>query len=152
MEWRNLKVWVKRNNPQTGVMEDYTGLYLVSSDSDIKTIDGETLAQFESTKMPPYKAVILVDRNGKKRERLVHRIVATSFPEICGEPNEVVNHLDENKLSNAAINLRWTTWKENLQYGTSRERAVANRGKRRESPKPPRPQLVNYNERYSRFC
>ena len=67
-----------------------------------------------------YSTVIL-NVNGRNKHLKVHRIVASSFPEICGEFNEVVNHLDENKLNNSASNLKWTTYVENLSWGNIRE-------------------------------
>lgn len=60
--------------------------------------------------------------NGKEKRCKVHRIVATTYQDICGEFNEVVNHLDENKSNNSARNLQWTTNKDNLTWGTLRER------------------------------
>lgn len=60
---------------------------------------------------------------GKNKILKVHRIVASTFMDICGEYNEVVNHLDENKMNNAASNLRWTTNIGNLTWGNIREAA-----------------------------
>lgn len=62
----------------------------------------------------------------------VHRIVATTFRDICGEYNEVVNHLDEDKSNNNASNLRWTTNAENLAWGTINERRAKTIQKKRE--------------------
>ena len=67
-----------------------------------------------------YKSVEL-EINGVLTTCNVHRIVACTFRDICGEFNEVVNHLDENKLNNCASNLRWCTNKENLNWGTIKE-------------------------------
>ena len=33
-----------------------------------------------------------------------------------------MNHLDENRLNNCVENLEWTTIRENVNYGTSRQR------------------------------
>lgn len=54
----------------------------------------------------------------------VHRIIALTFPEICGEYFEgaVVNHKDENPENNSAFNLEWCTVKYNNAYGTAKER------------------------------
>lgn len=60
--------------------------------------------------------------NGVLKNIKVHRIVASSFPEICGDFNEVVNHLDEDKLNNQAQNLKWTTNSENLSWGNIEEK------------------------------
>lgn len=42
----------------------------------------------------------------KRSRHFVHRLVAGAF---CGEPREVVNHLNGIKSDNRAINLEWTT-------------------------------------------
>jgi hypothetical protein len=60
--------------------------------------------------------------NGKEKRCKVHRIVATTYQDICGEFNEVVNHLDENKSNNSARNLQWTTNSGNITWGNLRER------------------------------
>lgn len=154
MEWRDLIVWVKGIYSKTGWMEDYTGKYIVSSEGEIKTVDGKVIDQKTSKLMPPYKAVILIDENGKEHERLVHRIVATTFKDICGEINQVVNHLDENKFNNSAFNLSWCTIKENFSYGNAREKSIKNlresiKKKKEEKEKlnkPRRYELINIHE------
>lgn len=65
---------------------------------------------------------IRIPINGVLKNIKVHRIVASSFPEICGDFNEVVNHLDEDKLNNQARNLKWTTNSENLSWGNIDEK------------------------------
>lgn len=95
MDWRDLTVWVQGLYSTTGVMEDYSGLYIVSDTGLIKNSSGNLVEEKTSKSMPPYKSVILVDKDGKEHERFVHRIVATTFKDICGDINQVVNHLDE---------------------------------------------------------
>lgn len=126
MEWRPLKVWVKSIYSSTGIMEDYSYRYIVSENGDIKDIIENKIVNYKISKDYPYKNVLLTDINGKEHKRLVHRIVATTFNDICGEINEVVNHLDENKLNNNATNLHWCTYDENFNYGTARQRAKEN--------------------------
>ncbi|WP_202980718.1 HNH endonuclease [Alteromonas sp. RKMC-009] len=61
-----------------------------------------------------YQAVKL-SKDGKKKSFLVHRLIATAFvPNPENKP--VVNHIDGNKLNNAASNLEWVTTAENLQH------------------------------------
>lgn len=154
MEWRDLKVWVQGLYSKTGYTEDYSGLYFVSNEGEIKTINGTTVLQKTSKRMPPYKAVVLTDRNGNDHERLVHRIVATTFKDICGEINQVVNHLDENKLNNFASNLSWCTLKENFEYGHAKELSKINfkkyvqakkeQEKAKKEKEKIRPVLINY--------
>lgn len=96
------------------VLNDYT----VNENGQIFAKSGEPLKEGMRY---GYKHVQLIV-NGKNKWCKVHRIVACTFTDICGELNEVVNHLDENKLNNCAFNLKWTSNYENLRYGTIRER------------------------------
>ena len=61
--------------------------------------------------------------NNKKKDLLLHRILATAFidnPE--GKP--CVNHIDENKSNNDLSNLEWCTVRENNAHGTRTKRAA----------------------------
>ena len=54
--------------------------------------------------------------NGKRHDKLLHRLVAETF---VANPNRYkeVNHKDENKSNNRADNLEWCTRKYNILYG-----------------------------------
>lgn len=63
-----------------------------------------------------YKQIAL-SKNGKKKRLYVHRVVATAFvPNINGYPQ--VNHKNESKTDNRAVNLEWCTPNYNVNYGT----------------------------------
>lgn len=67
-----------------------------------------------------YLAVYLWE-NGKKVTRFVHRLVAEAFvPNPQNMP--CVNHMDEDKHNNVAINLEWCDHSYNCRYGTCQER------------------------------
>ena len=126
MEWRDLIVRVQSLYSTTGKTEDYTGLYEVSSNGEVRDYKTKEIIVQKFEKSYPYKFVYLIDLNGNKNKRYIHRIVASTFKDICGEYNEVVNHLDENKFNNCATNLKWRTDEENKNYGTAKERAKIN--------------------------
>lgn len=92
--------------------------YTVTEDGKVFSSGGEQLKEEIKN---GYKYVQL-NINGKCRWCKVHRIVACTFTDICGDFNEVVNHLDENKFNNSAFNLKWATNYENTHYGTIKER------------------------------
>jgi len=64
-------------------------------------------------------------KKGKVKHYFVHRLVAQAFiPNPDNLPQ--VNHKDENKLKNEAINLEWCTAEYNTNYGTRNARALIN--------------------------
>ena len=63
----------------------------------------------------PYAKVSISDSTGKKKKKMVHRLVAIAFvPNLDNKPE--VNHIDGDKLNNCASNLEWCTAKENQQH------------------------------------
>lgn len=62
-----------------------------------------------------YSQVVMVDNNGNRITRKVHRLVAETFIENpYGKPT--VNHIDGNKANNHISNLEWNTYSENQQH------------------------------------
>lgn len=116
-EWRDVK--------------GYEGVYQVSNLGNIKRL--ERISNFNSiNQYKEYKVnrnikerIKKVTKNqcgyyqtvlykeGKKKNALVHRIVAEAFlPNI--ENKRTVNHIDGNKLNNNVNNLEWATYSEQL--------------------------------------
>lgn len=76
---------------------------------------------------------VLLSKNNKIKNYLVHRLVAQTF---IPNPNNLpqVNHKDENKTNNNVNNLEWCTRSYNCQYGTRTKRIaektrITNKGK-----------------------
>ena len=95
---------------------------LRNGDSTTVYIEGQIMSQQKSNK--GYFRVGL--RDGKKKTyHGVHRLVALTFPEICGEyfDGAEVMHLDEDPANNKATNLRWGTHTENNNWGTRLNKA-----------------------------
>lgn len=59
---------------------------------------------------------VLLRYNENNKPILVHRIIASCFPEICGEwfPGAEIDHLNGNPSDNRPENLRWCTHTENI--------------------------------------
>lgn len=67
-----------------------------------------------------YEKVVL-SKNGKSFYRTVHRLVAQAF---VPNPDNLttVNHINEDKTDNRAVNLEWLSVADNDNYGTRNER------------------------------
>lgn len=68
--------------------------------------------------------MVMTYANKHKKYCLVHRLIALSFPEICGEWFEgaTVNHKNEIKTDNRPENLEWIAQGDNIRYGTGIQR------------------------------
>ena len=106
-------------------IKDYEGIYQVSNLGRVKGLlryDSRGNLRVERMLKPistndGYVKVNL-SKNGVKRKRPIHRLVAEAF--ISNSENKSqVNHIDENKTNNSVDNLEWVTAKENINHGTS---------------------------------
>lgn len=114
----------------------FEGLYIVSSMGIIKSVDRFVKGKKNSKRLIKGKVIktgksnvgyilVALSKEGKGKTYSVHKIVARAFPDICGEWFEgaEINHLNEDKTDNRAINLRLCTRSENLRYGHRAEKA-----------------------------
>lgn len=111
----------------------YKGLYQASNKGRIRrlrrpiinngtatTKKGAIIGQSYTSK--GYKRVH-IHFNGKRKEELVHRLVAEAF--IPNPKNfYCINHKDETRTNNAVENLEWCDYKYNNTYGTRIKRSV----------------------------
>lgn len=56
-------------------------------------------------------------KDGKSKDFLVARLIATTFLEDLIETKMTVNHKNGNRLDNRVENLEWLTHSENIKYG-----------------------------------
>lgn len=109
----------------------YEGLYEVSSMGRVKSLKRTVIGKDGKTREIKEKLLTQTDSNGylyvtlsdhgECRAFPVHRLVATAFipnPENLSD----VNHKDEDKTNNSVDNLEWMSHKDNLNYGTYKER------------------------------
>lgn len=96
----------------------YEGLYQVSSNGVIRSLNYRGTSKEKILKprlsSSGYYQVTLF-KNGERKDFNVHRLVAMAFipnPENKG----CVDHINGIKVDNRAENLRWATYKENLNF------------------------------------
>jgi len=102
-------------------IKGFEGLYQVSSFGNIKSKKGLLKPIYHHTGY--YK--VNLHRGGKRKEFLIHRLVAEHF--LVSNPLLTqVNHKDENKSNNHVDNLEWCDGGYNTNYGTcvNRRRAT----------------------------
>lgn len=102
----------------------FVGLYKVSSLGNVQSLNYNRTGNIKQLKPMPnkkgYLQVLLC--NGKIRRRVfVHRIVAIEFIPNDKQLSEV-NHINEIKTDNRAINLEWCDTLYNNNYGTRNKR------------------------------
>ena len=75
-----------------------------------------------------YKNIGIIDDYGRFKTFRIHRLVGQIF---VNNPNpnkfNVLNHINENKLDNRAINLEWCTQSYNHDYGNAIEKQTEKR-------------------------
>lgn len=122
MEWKEIK--------------GYEGYYEVSTTGKIRSVNriikkGDVFISRKSQEMKTfltrgYERVSL-NKEGRRKKFLVHRLVAETF--IPNPDNkEEVNHKDADKSNNSIDNLEWVTKLENMRHAENNKLIKRNKG------------------------
>ena len=123
-------------------IKEYKGFYEVSDLGRVKSLtryckqNGYNIFHLDEregkilTPVQNHRGYYLVGLSieNKYKRYTVASLVAHAFPEICGKPfpGAQINHLNEDKSDNRAINLRFCTASDNINWGTRNQRAIKN--------------------------
>lgn len=100
--------------------------YEISSLGNVRTKSGKSTVRNDGIKRvwkqrvlkpqinPQGYYIVKLYIDGKQYTRTVHRLLMIAF--YPNRVNEVVNHIDGNKLNNNINNLEWTTYTGNLEH------------------------------------
>ena len=121
-----------------GDIENYKGLYQVSSWGNVKSLErmkwnGRGYYKIPERILKPQKngrgyLQVVLCQDGKRKWHLIHRLVGQAF---IPNPNNLpqINHISEDKEDNRISNLEWCTCKENINHGTHNQRAAESKSK-----------------------
>lgn len=106
-------------------VEGFEGIYKISNAGRVLSVAKNRIRKTKRNNRGYHQ--ICLHKNGKQHYYLLHRLVAMHFvPNPHNYPQ--VNHIDEDKDNNNAINLEWCTNLYNAHYGTRIERTATNEG------------------------
>lgn len=102
---------------------NYEGRYQASNLGRIKSLNfnGTGKEKIMRPRTGNRYYMIALWKNGKRKDLLLHRVIAETFIENK-ENKPFVNHKDENCFNNSVDNLMWCTHKENMNWGTRNKR------------------------------
>lgn len=106
---------------------NYEGEYEVDTLGNVFSL--KTNRILKATDFGSQYLIVTLCKNGKRKSKKVHRLVAEAF---IPNPDKLpqVNHKDENKHNNVVSNLEWCTASYNYWYGTCPARcSAAKKGK-----------------------
>ena len=115
-------------NEQWLDIKDYEGYYQVSNYGRIKSLNrvvkngsgyrntGERILKQTRPKDSAHYPSVILCKNGKTKNILVHRVVAEAFIPNKDKKKTQINHKDENRLNNNVNNLEWCTPAYNIIY------------------------------------
>jgi hypothetical protein len=125
-------------------IEGFGEIYQVSNLGRVRSkdrlesrVNGKTNTCYQFTRKgqilkqkPNQYGYIQLELNNSKRKKniLVHRLVAMTFIGLPNDEKHQVNHIDGNKTNNQIENLEWVTAKENMRHAHNNKLIVHKKG------------------------
>ncbi|MBW8381598.1 MAG: NUMOD4 motif-containing HNH endonuclease [Youngiibacter sp.] len=107
----------------------YEGLYLISSRGEILSLRSGKFRKCTRSGNG-YRKISLSSHDHKKRQFLVHRLVAETFIGKSSDLRKQINHKNLDKTDNRLENLEWVTPQENMNHAYANGRTDFRRAKR----------------------
>lgn len=115
---------------------EFEGRYQVSKEGSVRSLVTNRVMKLQKHNQG-YSTVALTlrDGSGRKKQFLVHRLVAEAF--IANTENrETVNHRNGDKRDNSVDNLEWATYSENIAHSYKQLGRTAHTATLRDSSRP----------------
>ena len=108
------------DNEEWKEIDNTEGLYYISNKGRVKSLQG-----YEAMILKPFNnqggyARVDIIENGKRKTKLIHRLVAAAFLPLPQKIDMQLHHIDFDKDNNAAENLQWLTAAEHLKIHNER--------------------------------
>ena len=103
-------------NEQWKDIAGYEGVYQVSDLGRVRSLKYGKVRVLKSNENSAGYLTIHLYRSKKKKTVKVHRLVAQAFIKNDTETKTLINHKNEVKTDNRAVNLEWCTASYNLRY------------------------------------
>lgn len=131
--------------------------YMISNFGNIKRIlvsgDERILkpSVLNKGKTHPYY-YIQVSKMGKRKNYLIHRLVALAFCEGHCDTNNICDHIDRNTFNNHYTNLRWGTQQDNMKNAIHYKSDLPETNRKYYVDKANRERIVDSKKYYCELC
>lgn len=110
-------------------VEGYDGMYQVSDLGRVRSLKFGKVRVLRARKNGNGYLMVDLCKDGKVKRFLVHRLVAQAFIQNDDESKTIINHINECKSDDRAVNLEWCDYRYNSTYNDIHHRRNTKRCK-----------------------